>query len=259
MLRAYFAAYAAVHLLAGTVFGSRWFDRSDGFEVYSTLIGRLAPFGRRADGRLVLRNPLDGLDGLKPAPGLVATVCVILGSTAYDGLSNSPWWVQRQQESTWSPTTTGTLGLFTVILLVAAAYVLASSLAGALGTTSHHALPQAFAHSIVPIAVGYLVAHYFSLLIFTGQQTLILASDPLVTGADLFGWRDAVAFTAVTPSTIATVQVAAVVTGHILGVIAAHDRAVRLFPRPHAVIGQLPMLVLMIGYTIGGLTLLFAG
>ncbi len=208
----------------------------------------------------MLRNPLDGLDGLQPAPGLVATVCVLLGSTAYDGLSNSPWWVQRQQESGWSPTTTGTLGLLTVILLVAAAYALASWLAGALGTTSHRALPQAFAHSIVPIAVGYLVAHYFSLLIFTGQHTIILASDPLVTGADLFGWRDRIVdFTAVAPSTIATVQVSAVITGHILGVITAHDRAVRLFPRPHAVIGQLPMLVLMIGYTLGGLTLLFAG
>ncbi|MGQ0576912.1 MAG: hypothetical protein ACT4RN_22330 [Pseudonocardia sp.] len=53
-------------------------------------------------------------------------------------------------------------------------------------------------------------------------------------------------------------QVAAVVTGHILGVDAAHDRAARLFPRRQAVAGQVPLLVLMVGYTVGGLSLLFA-
>jgi hypothetical protein len=62
----------------------------------------------------------------------------------------------------------------------------------------------------------------------------------------------------VSPTAIAAIQVLAVVTGHLLGVVAAHDRAVRLFPRRHAVAGQLPMMLLMIGYTVGGLTLLFA-
>ncbi|MGZ4637992.1 MAG: hypothetical protein ACXV2J_02915, partial [Actinomycetes bacterium] len=57
-LRLFFAVYVAVHLLAGTYFGSRWFDRGDGFEVFSSLLGRLSPLGRRGDGRLVVRNPL---------------------------------------------------------------------------------------------------------------------------------------------------------------------------------------------------------
>jgi hypothetical protein len=260
VLRAYFAGYAGVHLLAAAAFGSRWFDRGDGFEVYSALIGRLSPFGRRADGRLVVRNPLEGLDGLRAEPGLAATVCVLLGSTAFDGFSNSPSWIQWTQESTLSPTATATLGLLAVILVVGAAYALAAWLSGALGTAEHRALPQQFAHSLVPIAVGYLVAHYFSLLLFGGQQTLIWASDPLVNGSNLFGTAEVgVNFALVSTTTIAVVQVLAVVTGHLLGVVAAHDRAVRLFPRAHAMTGQLPMLFLMVGYTIGGLTLLFAG
>jgi hypothetical protein len=57
----------------------------DGFEVYSTLIGRMSPFGRRDDGRLVVRSPLDGVDGIAPERGLVAVVMVLLGSTGYDG------------------------------------------------------------------------------------------------------------------------------------------------------------------------------
>ncbi len=59
------------------------------------------------------------------------------------------------------------------------------------------------------------------------------------------------------PTALAVVKVLAVVTGHVLGVISAHDRAVRLLPRRHAVAGQLPMLVLMVGYTLTGLWLLF--
>jgi hypothetical protein len=54
------------------------------------------------------------------------------------------------------------------------------------------------------------------------------------------------------------VKVGAVVVGHVLGVIAAHDRAVALFPRRTALLGQIPLLVVMIGYTLAGLTLLFA-
>ena len=138
-------------------------------------------------------------------------------------------------------------------------YALAAWLAGVLGRVYAPGLPTAFAHSIVPIAAGYLVAHYFSFFIFGGQQTLILASDPLVDGANLFGTAEhGVDYQVVSTTTIAVVQVVSVIVGHLLGVITAHDRAVRLFPRRSAVVGQLPMLVLMVGYTIGGLTLLFA-
>jgi hypothetical protein len=62
----------------------------------------------------------------------------------------------------------------------------------------------------------------------------------------------------VAPGLVATVQLVAIVTGHVLGVVLAHDRAVRLFPRGRAVLGQLPLLVLMVAYTVGGLLLLFA-
>jgi hypothetical protein len=263
VLRAYFAGYAGVHLFAASLFGSRWFDRGDGFEVYSALIGRLSPLGRGRDGRLVVRNPLDGLDGTPVAAGLAATVCVLLGSTAFDGLSNSPWWIGWTQGSARSPTPTATLGLLGMILLVGTSYALAARLSGVLGRTRHRvhrAFSLEFAHSLVPIAVGYLVAHYFSLLLFGGQQTLIWASDPLVDGSNLFGTAEAaVDYTLLSTTAIAVIQVLAVVTGHLLGVVAAHDRAVRLFPRRHAVEGQLPMLTLMIGYTVGGLGLLFAG
>lgn len=57
------------------------------------------PLGRRSDGRLVLRNPFHGLDATPERPGLVATVCVLLGSTAYDGFSDNPSWINVLQTS----------------------------------------------------------------------------------------------------------------------------------------------------------------
>lgn len=259
MLRTFFALYAAVNIIAGVCFGARWFDKGDCFEVYSSLIGRLAPLGRRRDGRLVLRNPFDGLDGLPVAPGLVPTVCVMLGSTAFDGFTRSTFWIHQTQTSSLPTTTWASVGLIAVILLVAACYAAATKLGGMLSTTERRALPGAFAHAIVPIAIGYLIAHYFSLFIYGGQQTLILASDPLVNGANLFGTgSNVIDYSMVSPAQIALIQLAAVVTGHVFGVIAAHDRAIRLFRRTDAIRGQLPMLVLMAVYTVAGLTLLLA-
>lgn len=255
----WFAVYFAVQLIGGLVFGSAWFSHADPFEVYSTFIGRLAPLGRRADGRIVLRNPLDGLDGLRPGPGIVAVVTIVLGSTAYDSFSESPFWIRTVQSSPLDETLLGTIGLLATIVIVAALYTAAVRIAGVVGSVDPADLPRAFAHSLVPIAVGYLVAHYFSLLVFEGQRTLILASDPFDSGANLFGTAGlGVDYTVVSATVIATVQVVAVVTGHILGVVAAHDRAVRLFPPRAATIGQVPLLVLMIIYTVGGLSLLFA-
>jgi hypothetical protein len=264
-LRTFFALYAGVVLLGAAVFGARWFDAADGFEVYSTLVGRLAPFGRREDGTLVVRSPLQGLDTQPPLPGLVAVVVVLLGTTAYDGLSNSPWWVSVVQGGDLgSPTLTGTLGLAGTVLAFGAAYTAATLAAGRMGEAGSVAgrrhVPRAFAHSVVPVAVGYVVAHYFSLLVFEGQRAVILLSDPLVTGADLFGTAvRGVDFTVVSPTTIAVVQVLAVVAGHVVGVVAAHDRAVRLFPRRQALAGQIPLLLLMVAFTLAGLLLLFAG
>jgi hypothetical protein len=259
VLRTFFLVYAGLNLLAAAVFGSRWFDRGDGFEVYSTLVGRLSPLGRRADGRLVLRAPLQGLDTVPVAPGVVATVCVVLGTTAFDGLSNAPSWVRFVQSGVLGQVSAGTFGLLGCVAAFAAAYLVAALLSGRLSDGGRRSLPRLFAHSVVPIAVGYVVAHYFSLLLFEGQRTLMLLSDPLVNGANVFGTAErGVDFTLASPATIAVVQVVAVVIGHVIGVVSAHDRAVRLFPRRQAVRGQLPLLLLMVGYTLTGLTLLFA-
>lgn len=259
----WFGVYALVHLAGAITYGSTWFDRGDGFEVYSTLAAHMAPVGRRADGRLALRGPLDGLDALPAGPGLVATVAVLFGSTAFDGASASTTWVAHTQSGALSPDTANALGLLATVLVVGLSFTavlrLAGRIAGAGVPGGRAPLPARFAHSLVPIAVGYVIAHYFSFLVFNGQQAFILASDPLVRGDDLFGTAgEHVDYTLVSVAAISLVQVFGVVIGHVLATVAAHDRAVRLFPRRAAVTGQLPLLALMVVYTVGGLLLLFS-
>ncbi|WP_169987998.1 hypothetical protein [Microbispora sp. H10836] len=259
VIGAWLAAYAVLMLAGAVVFGSRWFDHADPFEVYSDLVGRLAPAGRRRDGVVVWRNSLDGMAGLRPAPGLTVLVVVLLGSTMYDSLSNAPVWVRFMQESAVPAPVTGTAGLIAVIALVLAAYRAATALAGRWGAAEPGTTAGEIAHSIVPVAVGYVVAHYYTLFLLEGQRTIALLSDPLDTGADWLGtagWT--IQALGTTPAGVATLQVTVIVVGHVLGTVLAHDRALALFPRRTAVLGQIPLLVLMVVYTVVGLLLLFA-
>jgi hypothetical protein len=260
VLQEWLALYVVITMFGAILFGDRWFSTGDPFEVYASLIARLSPWGRRTDGALVIRRPLENLDGMKAQPGLVGLVAALLGSTAYDGFSNSTVWVGWAQNTDYSMTLLGTLALIFFILFVLVTYSSATLLAGRLSDSSRTRLPGLFAHSVVPIAFGYVVAHYLTLLILEGQRTLIYLSDPLSNGANIFGTGLLGLNTSITnhSTMIATIQVCAVVAGHLMGVISAHDRAVALFPRHRALAGQVPLLVVMVAYTVGGLLLLFA-
>jgi hypothetical protein len=260
VLQAWMALYVVITMFGAILFGDRWFSTADPFEVYATLMSRLSPWGRRTDGALVVRRPLENLDGLKPLPGLVGMVSALLGSTAYDGFSNSSAWIGWAQNQDVSMTVLGTCALIVFILFVLVTFSGATLLAGRLSDSSRTSLPRLFAHSVIPIALGYVVAHYLTLFILEGQRTLIYLSDPLSNGANIFGTGLLAVNTGITnhSTAIAMLQVLAVVGGHLLGVISAHDRAVALFPRQKALAGQIPLLVVMVGYTVGGLLLLFS-
>lgn len=249
--------YGIAQVGLGFWYGQRWFDRGDGFEAYSTLFGHLSPVGRREDGRLVLRSPLAGLAGLRSAPGLVATVAVILGSTGFDGLSRTSAWRDATQGLDRAPTLLlGTAGLVACAGVVLLTYHVASGLSQRYAPRLATAMQVQFVPSLLPIALGYTVAHYFSLAVFQGQAGYLLASDPFGRGWDLLGVAGrGVDYTVVAPQAIAFVQVGAIVLGHVAGVVAAHDRAVVTFPRRYQRSGQYPLLAAMVAYTMGGIAL----
>ena len=84
-------------------------------------------------------------------------------------------------------------------------------------------------------------------------------TDPLGTGSDLLGTANLTPNDLlIQPTLVATVQAVSIVIGHLLGVLAAHERAITVLDRRAAVIGQIPLMVVMIFYTVSGLTILFA-
>jgi hypothetical protein len=120
------------------------------------------------------------------------------------------------------------------------------------------ALAGRFVLSLVPIAIGYHLAHYFSLLALAGQFIIPLASDPFGYGWDLFGttlYRIDIAV--VDARFIWYLAVGAIVTGHILAVWVGHVTAHDVFRDVAAARrSQYPMLALMVGYTMLSLWIL---
>ncbi|MBP2182562.1 hypothetical protein [Amycolatopsis magusensis] len=239
----FLSAYVLAQVAAGVRYGPAWFDRGDTFEVYFGLIAALAPVGRRADGRLVLRSPLDGLLTLDRSPGLTPFILVVLGATAFDGLTRLPLWIDTTRELDGVVAAlAGTAGLAVAIGVISAAYAGAIRLTRPFlrkGTEPY----RAFAHALVPIMVGYTIAHYFSFAVFEGQQGLLRAVD----------------YTVLSPAVIAAVQIAGIVAGHVLGVVSAHDRALVVVRAHYVKAGQYPVLALMVGYTAIGIYLVSGG
>lgn len=258
-VRLWLAVYVAVMLLGATVFGDVWFARADPFEVWSDLVGRLAPVGRRADGRLVLRSPLAGLDATPVRAGTVGVLAVMFGSTGFDSFKDQLRWVDFLQAQPLQQTLASALALLAFCLVVLVSFTVAAMATRVGPDYPRRELPARLVHAVVPIVVGYLVAHYLTYFVEQGQTTLIQLSDPMVDGSDLLGTGGLTVgyWLSSHPTLLAVVKVLAVVAGHITGAVAAHDRALRLLPRGHQVTGQLAMLVIMLAYTGGGLWLLF--
>ena len=262
--------YSAATFIGMALYGiEAWMDRGEAFSVYFNLYSRLAPMAVK-DGELGLRKPLSGLAALPPAAGTVALLAVIIGSVTFDGASEaSPWTsiapdiAQFFQDAGLSPQNalelTFLIGLLAAILLVFAFYRLgvlgAKSVGGGLSTDR---LANAFVHSLVPIALAYTAAHYFTLLLFQGQAIMFLSSDPLGDGSDLFGTaNDQIDYTIIGGEATWYWQVGFVVAGHVAALVLAHDRALQLYDDARlAVRSQYWMLAVMVGFTSLALWLL---
>ncbi len=263
--------YAVVLLGGAWLCGQRWLARADPFGVYSMAVSRLSPLRRNPDtGRIVVGNPFDHLPSLPVRPGVVAVLAVLLGSTAFDSYSSSPTWrgfadrvgrVAHGVPTTVSGSLLRTVGMIVFISIVALTFSLAARATGGVEREQRRALPGEMAHSLIPIVVGYIFAHYLTYLVERGQQAIFALADPLGRHWNLLGLGHLhVAYVlSAHPPILAGIKVASVVTGHIVAVIAAHDKALRLLPRGHQLTGQLTMMLVMVGYTFTGLYLLFGG
>lgn len=267
-----------------TLAAMRWWgveetlDRVEPFAAYTGVLGGLGVVGRRPDGTIERRPPVLGVLRQRPWPGLAAFLGLLIGSVSYDGLSRTLWWKRQVAEATVglrdsgidpgdAQLLLGTLGLVMMVTLAILAFVGAAQLAALVGRlprrTPFGSPATAFAPSLVPIALAYVVAHYFSYFWFQSQQLIRLASDPFGRGWDLLDTSGfEVDYGTLSAEAIWIVQVGAIVVGHVVALVLAHDRALELeaeAPCARGVRSQWPMLALMVLYTIGGLYFLSEG
>ncbi len=219
--------------------GEVWREHAEVFSVWFGLLGRLAPWGlegRPDEGRLRRRGVGSALAGSPWDDSLLALVAVAAGSVIWDGISQTRPWVDL----------VGQPGLLAESLLLAA--FLAAVVALVLGV-ARGVGRAAMGAGLVPVATGYLVAHYLGALLVDGQRLVVAISDPLQQGWDLFGtatWEPGSAW--LTTSALWTIQVVAVVLGHVSGAWLGHA-AVRQ-EADGRLASQWPLAALMVGLTM---------
>lgn len=259
MLALAVAIYSWVTWVGMAAFGREvWLRSGEAFTVYFGLISRLSILALR-ERRLALRAPLHNVARDRESRGTVAFVAVMLGSVAFDGFSRTSFWQDRlfRIDTDLGAIGFNFLGLVVAVAFVAVAYVAAVEVARRIGREQAR-LEQAFIGSLIPIAIAYLFAHYTTLLLVQGQLAIPLASDPFGYGWDLFGTLDyRINVQPLSADQIWYLQTGALVLGHVLGLVIAHDKALALFSSTKVALRtQYAMLGLMVLYTVGGLWLL---
>lgn len=195
-------------------------------------------------------------------PGTVALLAVMIGSVSFDGFAEGPQWSAvapdiatffrdlglTPEHALWVTTFIG--------LVLAVAFVYGLYLIGVIGARAvgggftREQVARNFVPTLVPIALAYVSAHYFTYLLYNGQPISALASDPLGHGSDFFGTADATVSYFLGASLVWYFQVAFVVTGHAAGLTLAHDKALATYDRARlAVRSQYWMLFVMLAFS----------
>ena len=279
-LGAMLAGYTLLNFAGVWLVGSAaWFAHCEVFSVFLRMASLLSPLDDR--GALHLQWP--GAAVLRERPAHLASAVfalAMLASTAFDGLRETRLWFELFWHDPTGIVTSlvgespitgfvaalpwyrawNSLCLVAAPFLYFALYALAMTLARLLTRTKRplRELLLDFAYPLLPIALAYNAAHYFTLLIDQGPKVLSLLSDPFGFGWNLFGTTDRFRAAYLPDLTwVWHVQVLLILAGHVVAVVLAHRVALQRFPsRGQALASQAPMLLLMVVFTISGLWIL---
>jgi hypothetical protein len=252
------------------LFGKKdWFYYCEFFSVFYRLISKIAIIEYK-EGKFLLRPPFVG--ALKEKAGnfsVLVFILFMLSSTAYDGfrettpmyrfywghidnlirpvLADSSYYVFQTIAILLSPV----LFLFLYTICIIFSKLITGSKKSLLS------LSISFAYTLIPIAIVYNIAHYYTLLITQGTYLVSLISDPFGWGWNLFGTANINLAYTLGANFVWHSQVAVILTGHIAGVFLAHVVSVKVFDtKKNTLASQLPMLLLMVSYTVIGLWIL---
>jgi hypothetical protein len=268
MAALFYTAYSAVMM---AIFGAEeWCERGEIFSVYFGMFSRIGFLGV-SGGRLGRRRPLSATTKWATVPGSLAVVIASISTTSFDGAQEGVyksalnhtiiWLGEAGADAATAVHVSDSAFVALTLVGVSAVYLIGvRGMSGVQGAPSFERLRSGFAHTLIPIAFAYLVAHYFSLFVYQEQaQFTYLLSDPLGTATtDLFGTASAgVNFRILSANAIWYVQVGALVLGHVAGLTLAHDRATAWWgDYRQAARSQYWMLAVMVAFTCFGLYLL---
>jgi hypothetical protein len=265
-------AYSVLTLAGMFLFGHRrWLERGEVFTAVFGTFARFAPIEMRNDGdRHLWLRPFGAglLDSGSVSSSMMVFVLLLLASVLYDGALATPEW--GEFEATLAPYVSvfgdfklvaiRTAGLVAFWLIFCGAYVGVSAVMSAV--TEQPASPllvaRGFAYTLVPIAIGYHFAHYFTFLLIQGQYIIPLVSDPFGFGWNLFGTAGYRVDIAIVDARFAWLTaVIAILIGHIAAVCLAHVKSMQIFDtRRLALRSQVPLTGLMVVYTCVSLSIL---
>jgi len=243
--------------IGACVNGRDWLRSHDPLAVFVRLVASMSPV-HVSDNSLRCRRPLVGLGQIPVQKGVAAVVLVVLGGTSFDGLSRTSWWGDIIGGRTgWNATAFNTVGLLFSMSLVTALFLGCVRWMQRRDGNDDADFEDGFALSLVPVAVGYAIAHYIGMAVFEGQKLFIQMSDPFDRGWNLLGSADGyINYRVVGPTVLAAIQALGIVGGHLAGVIVGHDRALATLRKKDDVTGQLPLVILLASLTAIALILL---
>lgn len=262
--------YTFINITGILVLGTEvWFKYCEFFSVFFDLVSKISPVEFR-DGGIFWKGFFGRLINEKSDhPSMVIFIIFMLASTAFDGFKETLPWSRvyvalsesyiRPSFGAASYSVFQTIGLVIAPMLFFALYVAAIGLAKLITSSkkSISNLLQDFAFSLIPIAVVYNVAHYFTLIFSEGPSLIRLISDPFGWGWNLFGTASVYTNYIVPTNIVWHVQVAVILIGHIIGVYVAHMIALKGFTsKRNVILSQIPLLLLMVVYTVAGLWIL---
>ena len=261
-------AYWAWTLIMALIFGDAWLARCEPFTLYFNWLAKLSCLWRDRDVRIAM--PGTRIIDAEPARYLALFLFAALGAGSFDGLNETFWWLAQiginplefpgRSAVIWP----NTIGLLVGICALGAVFSSAVWLGLRLvkSQRSFATLLPRLALSLLPIALGYHIAHYLTSFLVGSQYALLVATDPLARGQDLLGIEPFYVTTSFfnVPSTVEMIwltQAAAIVIGHILAVLVSHAIALNaLNSHTKAIVSQLPIAAFMIAYTFFGLWIL---
>lgn len=263
--------YTILTLIGMFAFGCEtWLKHGEVFSLVFGTFARFAPIEARLNPRqLALRSFGAGLiDTRSVSISTTAFVLLLLASVLYDGVLGTPEWSGLERTlaaylpgaDLGSSMAVRTAGLIVIWLVFFGAYLAIGAAMSAMTARRLSALDMArsFVFTLVPIAIGYHLAHYLTFLLVQGQYIIPLVSDPFGFGWNLFGtagYRVDIAIVGARFAWIAAVT--AILLGHIAAVYLAHLKAMQtLGTRSAALKSQVPLTALMVVYTFVSLSIL---